>query len=273
MFSKTVGFLGCGNMAKAIIQGLLASGQFDAKKIFVYDHKTETNTRMVREQGIGTYERADLLAAAVDILVLAVKPSAIPPLLTEIVEHIARHTLVVSIASGVTLQALEKMLGSDKKIVRAMPNTPAHVRAAMCSATPNSSVTAKDLENIITLFSSFGKVEVVDESLIHSVIGVSGSSPAYIFLLIEAMADAAVLAGMPREQAYIFAAQAVKGAAQMVLESGKHPGELKDAVCSPGGTTIEAVGCLEEKGFRHAIIAAITRCIDKSKAMEAEATR
>ena len=153
------------------------------------------------------------------------------------------------------------------RLVRTMPNTPAFVGEAMAALCPNKMVTEEDLAAVKTIFESFGKASVVPENMIDVVTGVSGSSPAYVFMFIEALADAAVLEGMPRAQAYEFAAQAVLGSAKLVLESGKHPGELKDMVCSPGGTTIEAVRVLEDSGFRGAVIEATKACIDKARAL------
>lgn len=146
-----------------------------------------------------------------------------------------------------------------------MPNTPALVLEGCTGVCANANVTGEELDTALTYLRSFGRASVVAESLMDAVVGVSGSSPAYVFIFIEAMADAAVAAGMPRAQAYEFAAQAVLGSAKMVLESGKHPGELKDMVCSPGGTTIDAVKVLEEKGLRAAVMAAMEACIEKSK--------
>lgn len=148
-----------------------------------------------------------------------------------------------------------------------MPNTPAMVGAGMTAACANALVTKEELEKVLTILRSFGEVEVVSEHLIDAVVSASGSSPAYVFMMIEAMADAAVADGMPRPQAYKFAAQAVMGSAKMILETGKHPGELKDMVCSPAGTTIEAVQVLEERGFRSAIIEAMRVCAEKSRNM------
>lgn len=145
-----------------------------------------------------------------------------------------------------------------------MPNTPALVGEGMSALCPNEMVTKRDLEDVLNIFNSFGQTEIVSEKLMDVVTSVSGSSPAYVYMIIEAMADAAVLDGMPRNQAYKFAAQAVLGSAKMVLETGMHPGALKDMVCSPGGTTIEAVATLEEKGLRTAIISAMQRCTQKS---------
>ena len=168
-------------------------------------------------------------------------------------------------AAGVTLDQLARALGHDRKIVRAMPNTPSLVNAGMTSVTPNALVTSEDVADVLNIFRCFGEAEVIAEPMIHPVVGVSGSAPAYVFMFIEAMADAAVLGGMPRAQAYKFAAQAVMGSAKMVLETGKHPGELKDMVCSPGGTTIEAVRVLEDRGFRSAVIEAMEKCMEKSE--------
>ena len=168
-------------------------------------------------------------------------------------------------AAGVTLDQLARALGHDRKIVRAMPNTPSLVNAGMTSVTPNALVTSEDVADVLNIFRCFGEAEVIAEPMIHPVVGVSGSAPAYVFMFIEAMADAAVLGGMPRAQAYKFAAQAVMGSAKMVLETGKHPGELKDMVCSPGGTTIEAVRVLEDRGFRSAVIEAMQKCMEKSE--------
>ena len=144
-----------------------------------------------------------------------------------------------------------------------MPNTPALVGEAMIALTPNKNIEQQELESVKNLLKSVGKVEQVDEKLMSAVVGISGSSPAYVFMFIEAMADAGVLAGLPRDKAYTFAAQSVLGSVKMLLETGKHPAILKDAVCSPGGTTIEAVKVLEENGFRAAIMDAVTACVKK----------
>ncbi|WP_034946954.1 pyrroline-5-carboxylate reductase [Erwinia oleae] len=264
---KKIGFIGCGNMSQAIIGGMISAGQIKAENIWVYDRKPATNQAMHEKYGITPANSADELARQVDILFGAVKPNVILSVLKEISGSLNKETLVVSIAAGVTLDSLAGVLGHDRKLVRVMPNTPALVNEGMTSVTPNVLVTEEEANEIIAIFNGFGKAQRVPESMIHAVVGVSGSAPAYVFLFIEAMADAAVLGGMPRAQAYQFAAQAVKGAAQMVLETGKHPAELKDMVCSPGGTTIEAVKVLEEKGFRAAVIGAMQQCMAKSESM------
>jgi len=267
MLEKKIGFIGGGNMAKAIIGGLVKSGQVAPSNIWVFDRKAEANEALAREYGIQAAESAEALAREVDILFGAVKPNVILKVLKDVASQLKKEALVVSIAAGVTLDSLATVLGHDRKIVRVMPNTPALVNEGMTSITPNVLVEKAEIDEVVTIFESFGKAAVVSEYLIHSVVGVSGSAPAYVFMFIEAMADAAVLGGMPRAQAYQFAAQAVKGSAQMVLETGKHPAELKDMVCSPGGTTIEAVKVLEEKGFRAAVMEAMQQCMAKSEAL------
>lgn len=267
MLEKKIGFIGAGNMATAIISGLINSGQIAPANIWVYDRKTDTNQALAQQYGVTAAESAESLAHEVDILFGAVKPNVILKVLKDLAGQLKKEALVVSIAAGVTLDSLAAVLGHDRKIIRVMPNTPALVNEGMTSITPNVLVEQAEVDEVVQIFESFGKAAVVSEYLIHAVVGVSGSAPAYVFMFIEAMADAAVLGGMPRAQAYQFAAQAVKGSAQMVLETGRHPGELKDMVCSPGGTTIEAVKVLEENGFRAAVLKAMQQCMAKSEAL------
>ncbi|EEM71206.1 hypothetical protein bthur0009_27040 [Bacillus thuringiensis serovar andalousiensis BGSC 4AW1] len=204
------------------------------------------------------------VAKNADILILSIKPDLYASVINEIKEEIKSDVIVVTIAAGKSIKSTEDSFDTKLKVVRVMPNTPALVGEGMSALCPNEMVTEKDLEDVLNIFNSFGQSEIVSEKLMDVVTSVSGSSPAYVYMIIEAMADAAVLDGMPRNQAYKFAAQAVLGSAKMVLETGIHPGELKDMVCSPGGTTIEAVATLEEKGLRTAIISAMQRCTQKS---------
>lgn len=261
---KKIGFIGCGNMGKAILGGLIASGQV----LPVRSGSTPLPDKVAAlhdQYGINAAQSAQEVAQVADIVFGAVKPGIMVKVLSEISSSLNKDSLVVSIAAGVTLDQLARALGHDRKIIRAMPNTPSLVNAGMTSVTPNALVTPEDTADVLNIFRCFGEAEVIAEPMIHPVVGVSGSSPAYVFMFIEAMADAAVLGGMPRAQAYKFAAQAVMGSAKMVLETGKHPGELKDMVCSPGGTTIEAVRVLEERGFRAAVIEAMTKCMENQR--------
>ena len=264
---KKIAFIGSGNMGKAIIGGIVKSQLTAASNLHVFDIDSSKSREMAEQFGSTVATSATSAAAVADILFIAVKPNVIPALLPELKAHIQPGCIVISIAAGVTLATLEQGLSAGHKIIRVMPNTPALVNCGMSSITPNANITPAELESVLAIFNSFGEAEVVSEYLIHSVVAVSGSAPAYAFMFIEAMADAAVLGGMPRAQAYKFAAQTLLGSAKMVLETGKHPGELKDMVCSPGGTTIEAVKVLEEQGFRAAVINAMQSCMAKSDAM------
>lgn len=262
-----LGFIGCGNMGKAMIGGIINSGQLKASEIIVSDLNEAALKVANEELGIHTTTDSVALAKDSDVIVVAVKPNIYGIVLGQIKEVIKPSTIIVTIAAGISIGFVENILGEDKKIIRTMPNTPALVGEGMTAMCPNKNISDDEKTMIQNLLSGFGKAEIVGEYLIDAVIGASGSAPAYVFMFIEAMADAAVLAGMPRAQAYKFASQAVYGSAKMVLETGKHPGELKDMVCSPGGTTIEAVAAFEKTGFRSSVIESVTACIEKSKKM------
>ena len=267
MAKKKIGFIGCGSMARAMIGGLLASGALRPEEI-VASNRTAAKLEAARaEFGIAAAADNREAAAECEFLVLAVKPQSGAEVIAEIAGAVPENCVVVSLLAGWTLAKLRGAFGGDRKLVRAMPNTPALVREGMTALCPNGLVTPGEREELLRLFGSFGRAEVVGEPVMDAVVAVSGSSPAYVFLMIEAMADAAVAGGMKRAQAYTFAAQAVLGSAKMVLETGKHPAELKDMVCSPAGTTIEAVAALERGGFRSAVIDAMRACMDKSRSM------
>ncbi len=262
-----IGFIGLGNMATAMIGGMLQKGIAKPEDI-IGSSKTEATAEKVKSKfNINTSTDNKTVAAQADVLFLAVKPIFFPEVIAEIKDAVKTDTLIVSIAAGRNLQYLKDAFGRPElKLIRCMPNTPALVLEGCTGVCAGENVT-EDLEQVLALLRSFGIASVVPERLMDVVVGVSGSSPAYVFMFIEAMADEAVAAGMPRKQAYEFAAQSVLGSAKMVLETGKHPGELKDMVCSPGGTTIQAVKVLEEKGLRAAVMDAMDACIEKSKCM------
>ena len=228
-----IGFIGLGNMATAMIGGMLQKGIAKPEDI-IGSSKTETTAEKVKTKfNINTTTDNTAVAEQADILFYLKDAFGRPEL----------------------------------KLIRCMPNTPALVLEGCTGVCIGENVTEEETEQVLSLLRSFGIASVVPERLMDVVVGVSGSSPAYVFMFIEAMADEAVAAGMPRKQAYEFAAQSVLGSAKMVLETGKHPGELKDMVCSPGGTTIQAVKVLEEKGMRAAVMDAMDACIEKSKCM------
>ncbi len=263
-----IGFIGLGNMATAMIGAMLGKGLVEPQDV-IGSAKTAATLKKAEEKfKIKTVPDNKTAAAEADILFLAVKPIVFPEVIAEIRDAVRGGTPVVSIAAGRTLSYLKETFGRPElRIIRCMPNTPALVLEGCTAVCAGEEVPGEELERVVSLMSAFGRAYVVPERLMDAVVAVSGSSPAYVFLFIEAMADGAVAAGMPRKQAYEFAAQAVLGSAKMVLETGLHPGELKDMVCSPGGTTIEAVKVLEEKGLRGAVMDAMEACVEKSRSM------
>ena len=262
-----LGFIGAGNMAKAMMGGVLKNGIFKPEEVIASDLYVPGLEAAKESLGIHITTDNKEVAKNSEVIVLAVKPQFYTDVINEISGLITDNHIIVTIAPGKTLEYLAETFGHPVKIVRTMPNTPALVGEGITGVCCNELVTKEELERVCNILNGFGKAEVLSEKLMDVVVSVSGSSPAYVFMFIEAMADAAVADGMPRPQAYKFAAQAVLGSARMVLETGKHPGELKDMVCSPGGTTIEAVRVLEEKGFRSAVFEAMKACAAKSKGM------
>lgn len=260
-----IGFIGLGNMAGAMIAGMLQKNMVKPADIIGSAKTSATRERMKKEYDICVSNSNVNVAAQSDILILAVKPQFMEEVISEIRDAVSLQTLIISIAAGKTLDWIENAFGKTVKLVRCMPNTPALVGEGCTGVCVNDRVSAEEKDESIRLMKSFGKASLVPERLMDAVGAVSGSSPAYVFMFIEAMADAGVAAGMPRVQAYQFAAQAVYGSAKLVLESGRHPGELKDMVCSPGGTTIQGVRVLEEKGLRGAVMDALAACVEKSK--------
>ena len=262
-----LGFIGTGNMAGAIMGGIIKEGIFKADEIIGSDIFEPGREKVKETYGIHVTADNREVDEKAEIVVLSVKPQFYASTIAEIKDFVREGQIIITIAPGKTLAWLEEQFGKAVKIIRTMPNTPAMVGEGMTAACPNKYVTEEEVKYAVGILSAFGKVEVIPERLMDVVVSTSGSSPAYVFMFIEAMADAAVADGMPRAQAYKFAAQAVYGSAKMVLETGRHPGELKDMVCSPGGTTIEAVRVLEEKGLRSAVIEAMKACTEISKNM------
>lgn len=261
--SKKIGFIGCGNMAKAMIGGIIESKIVSPENIIASDGYMPSLEASKEKYGIRISKDNKEVAAESDIVFLAVKPNMYEDVISEIKDSVCENTIIVTIAPGKTLAHIEKCFDKKVKVLRTMPNTPALVGAGVTAICPNAEINNEEFESLKAIIGTFSLVEKIEEKLFDAVVSVSGSSPAYVFMFIEAMADAAVIQGMPRDKAYRFASQAVMGSAKMVLETGKHPGELKDMVCSPGGTTIEAVAVLEEKGFRTAVIEAMRVCGEK----------
>lgn len=260
-----LGFIGFGNMAGAIVQGIIDKKVVNPEEIIVSRRDMDKLSSAKEKFGIAVTTDNKEVAKKADVIVLAVKPQMLPQVIGEIKETITEDTLIISIAAGKSIDWICTEFGKDLKIIRCMPNTPALVGEGCSGICVSKLVNDDDKAFAMSMFNSLGLAIEVPENQMDIVVGVSGSSPAYVFMFMEAMADAAVVAGMPRKQAYQFVAQAVMGSAKLMLETGKHPGELKDMVCSPGGTTIEAVKVLEEKGLRAAVMDATLSCIDKSR--------
>ena len=266
--SMKLGFIGTGNMAGAIMGGIIKNEIFRPEEIIGADISPAGRDRVKETYGICVTDDNREAAEKAEVLILSVKPQYYAETIAEIRDSVSDDQLIITIAPGKTLAWLEEQFGKAVKIVRTMPNTPALVGEGMTAACVNQYVTDEEKEYALRILSSFGKVEIVAEHLIDAVVAVSGSSPAFVYQFIEALADGAVQFGLPRAQAYTFAAQAVAGAAKMVLETGEHPASLKDKVCSPGGTTIAGVAALENAGFRGAVMKACEACWEKSESMK-----
>lgn len=254
-----IGIIGTGNMGGALMDAFATASEHT---MLAYNHSREKLETVCARTGATPVTSAAAAAQDCDIILLSVKPIAVDSVLSEIAPIMKPKQILVSIAVGLPLAFYAEKLGSDKKLVRAMPNTPAAVQEGMTAFTFGEHVTEAEQKAVLELFSLAGGTAVLPERLMNTVSALTGSSPAYVYMFIEAMADAGCCGGIPRIEAYRLAAQAVLGAAKMVLESGKHPGQLKDEVCSPGGTTIRAVAELEKRGMRSAVIEAIKTCVD-----------
>ena len=262
-----IGSIGLGNMASAMIGGILKKELYSAEDIIGSDKSEDSVQKAAKIFGIHTTTDNLEVAQAADVLILAVKPQFFPEVIAEIKGAVREETLIISIAPGKTMEWIMEHFGRELKLVRCMPNTPALVGEGCTGFCCYKLVSEEEQAQAAAILGSFGRAYQVPENLLDTVVGISGSSPAYVFMFIEAMADAAVAQGMPRKQAYQFAAQAVLGSAKLLLETGMHPGELKDMVCSPAGTTIEGVRILEKNGFRSAVFEALQGAADKGKKM------
>jgi pyrroline-5-carboxylate reductase len=259
-----IGFLGAGKMATALARGWLSAGLVTADRILASDLVPQARTEFARETGVSSQEHNRPVVDGSDVLVLAVKPQNMAALLAEIRPLVEPRHLVVSIAAGVTLSQLAEGIGSERRLIRVMSNTPCLVAASAAGYAAAPTATAADCRLIDRLLSSVGKAFALPERLLDAVTGLSGSGPAYVFVMIEALSDGGVRVGLPRDVALQLAAQTVFGAAKMLLETNLHPGVLKDQVASPGGTTIEGLHALERAGFRAALMDAVEAATKRS---------
>ena len=266
MASKlTIGFLGAGKMATALAQGFIRAGLVTGKQIIASDTSAVAAAAFGKEVGAKTTAFNPDVVKFADVLVLAVKPDQVGGVLSDIREHFTEKHLLVSIAAGVTIARLEAGLGAGARVVRVMPNTPALVGESASAFALGKSALPIDAELATKLLSAVGIAFQVKEALLDAVTGLSGSGPAYVYLFIEGLSDGGVASGLPRDVATKLAAQTVLGAAKMVLETGQHPGALKDMVTSPGGTTIEGLHELEKGKLRGTVISAVRAAAEKSR--------
>ena len=261
-----IGFVGAGKMATAMIEGLLSKGLYKKDEIIACSRTKKTADRVSKDLGIEATTDASKVFSSADVIVIAVKPNQIKEILTTNIEANSTKKLLISIAAGIKIPTLENYV-PDSRIVRVMPNVCCTVLESASSYTLGSKATKEDAQKVKEILEAIGIAFEVPEEKIDAVTGLSGSSPAYMFMVIDALADGGVLMGLPRDVALKLAAQTMLGSAKTVLETGKHPEELKDSVCSPGGTTIEGVKVLEECGMRGAFIAAVKASAEKSKQM------
>lgn len=260
-------FIGGGNMGEALIKGLLSGLGVNPKHIIATDVIPERRSYMHATYGITASGDNRQAVKESDVIVLAVKPQVMPDVLEEIAPVVDGEKLVISIAAGITLQTLQRGLGDSRRVVRVMPNTPALVLAGAAGISPGPAATPQDVALVERIFNAVGRAMVVSDEMMDVVTGLSGSGPAFIFALIEGLSDGGVLMGLSRQTATLLAAQTVLGAAKMVLETGKHPGELKDMVTSPAGTTIAGMHALESGGLRGLMMEAVRRATERSAAL------
>lgn len=264
MQKKRVGFIGCGHLAQAMIEGMIQSGAYAPSQIKASNPSPKALERVRSDYRVNVTHDNKKLVDFADIVILTVKPNKYPEVIAEIKDLVTERHLIITVAAGVSMDFVAATFEKPVRLIRTMPNIPAAVGAAMTAMSPNTHATEDDINYAQQLFNCVGHTELVREGLMDVVTAISGSSPAIVFMFIEALSDGAVLKGMDRAQSYRLISQAILGAAKMVRDLEHHPGELKDSVTSAGGTSIEALYSLEKNGFRGIIMEAIEKCTDKS---------
>jgi len=262
---KRIGFIGAGNMAEALVRGLLKAKLFQPQDIMASDIKADRLRLFQEAFGVQTFRENTEVGASADVLLLAVKPQDMGQVLESLASTIDEHKTLISIAAGIPIGFIAERLAKNTRIIRVMPNTPALVLEGAAAIAKGEHATEEDLEMALRIFSAVGKAVVVEEHLLDAVTGLSASGPAYIAVVIEALADGGVKMGLPRDVALTLAAQTVLGTARMVLEAKNHPAKLKDIVASPGGTTIAGLHALERRGLRAALMDAVEAATRRSQ--------
>ncbi|TMA27477.1 MAG: pyrroline-5-carboxylate reductase [Deltaproteobacteria bacterium] len=269
---KKLGFIGAGNMGEALLKGLLSTRAAKPEQVFVSARRAERVQELQKTYGIKGGSNAEV-ARQSEVIVLAVKPQILDQVLRDIASDISREKLIISVAAGVPIAAIERRLHPPMRVIRAMPNTPATVGAAATALARGEHATDADLMTAQTIFDSVGLTVVLEEAQLDAVTGLSGSGPAYLFLIIEALADAGVKVGLSRRASLQLAAQTVLGSAKLLIESGQHPGMLKDGVTSPGGTAIAGLHTLEAGGLRNVLMNAVEAATRRSRELGEEFLR
>jgi pyrroline-5-carboxylate reductase len=265
MTEQRIGFVGAGNMAAALLEGLLRAGPWKAEQIQITDVEAAKAARLSSQHRVIAAADTRALASWASVLILAVKPQSMAAALAQCAPSISRDALVVSVAAGVRCATIAAALPGGTRIVRAMPNTPALVGAGATAVALSATATSRDRELALQLFDAVGRTVIVDETHMDAVTGLSGSGPAYVMVVIEALADGGVRAGLPRDTAMLLATHTVLGAAQLLLQSGDHPAEWKDRVMSPGGTTSAGLEAIEAGRLRHTLGRAVQKATQRSR--------
>ena len=262
---KKVGFVGGGNMGEALIRGLVESNLVPADSILVTDVRADRTRQLTEQYGVRALTGNGALVTEADVVILAVKPQIMAPVLREVLPALVNRPLIISLAAGVSTATIQSVLGKYARLIRVMPNTPALVLQGVTAIARTPGLDVDDLETAQEIFAAVGKVVVLDEDHMDAVTGLSGSGPAYVAIVIESLADGGVKMGLDRATAMTLATQTVLGAATLLAETGLHPGALKDMVSSPGGTTIAGIAALEEGGIRTTFIRAVERATLRSR--------
>jgi pyrroline-5-carboxylate reductase len=262
---KRVGFVGAGNMGEALVRGLVEARVVPATAILAHDPRPDRLRELERRFGIGVAKDNETVVREADVVVVAVKPQIMDAVLREIAPAVARDTLLVSVAAGVSTARMRAALDKPARLIRVMPNTPALVLEGVTAMAWGDGLEPGDLELAGEVFRAVGRVVMLDEDLMDAVTGLSGSGPAYVAMIVEALADGGVRMGLDRQTAMTLATQTVVGAARLLQQTGMHPGALKDMVSSPGGTTIAGVAALEAGGLRATLIGAVERATLRSR--------
>lgn len=260
-----IAVIGGGNMAESLLTGWLRNGVTSPERVIVSDPQLARRTMLAQRYGVAVSADNHQAATGAELLLLCVEPQVLDDVLVEVKSIVHRQPLVISVAAGYPLSRIRQYLNSATRVVRAMPNTPSSIGEGMTALSAVSGLPSDDQATARTLFEAVGKVVFVEERLLDAVTGLSGGGPAFVFAMIEALADGGVLMGLPRSTAQLLAAQTIAGAACMVLEQGDHPGLLKDRVASPGGTTIAGLRCLEDGRLRATLMSAVEAATKRSQ--------